>query len=242
MTVGPSIEDARRRVKAGGLRGLELSAWLAAHPPPDRDGAFETLLGLAPSRFQAPIGPDRMGYMPSAIAPVVRTVLDVPIAADDVFVDLGAGLGKVVMAVHLLTGARCRGVDLQADLVEQARVGAAGLAMGGVSFDHADAIDADLGDATVVFLYLPFTGAVLAKVMERLHVVAAKRAIVVCTLGLDLRGQPWLIERPTNEFWLSIYDTRVAGASPRLTSPAALAGPAAQAVAAGAPMMADDGR
>jgi precorrin-6B methylase 2 len=156
-----------------------------------------------------------MPYMPSAISQSVRAVLDVPITQHDVFVDLGAGLGKVTMIVHLLTGARSRGVELQSALVREASSQARELALDGVSFAEGDALEADVDDATVVFLYLPFTGDVLARVLQRLETVARRRQLVLCALGLDLRAD-WIAARPTEEFWLTIYDTRIAGAAPRL--------------------------
>jgi hypothetical protein len=212
---------ARERVRRGGLRGEDLLAWLGGHPPAARDAAMEQLLGIEKpaSTLGTPLGGDRMPYMPSAIAPIVRAVLDVPIAQGDVFVDLGAGLGKVVMAVHLLTGARARGVEVQPSLVAEARGRAAELALDGVEFVAGDALTADLDDATVVFLYLPFTGAVLEGVLRRLEAVAHRRQLVLCALGLDLRGADWIAPRPTEEFWLSIYDSRIEGAEPRPASP-----------------------
>ncbi len=209
--------QAQERIRRGELRGANLLAWIAEHPSDSRDRALEELLGIARPVDQlggAP-GADRMPYMPSAIAPVVRAVLDVPITRDDVFVDLGAGLGKAAMAVHLLTGARARGVELQPALVAAANARARELALDGVEFVQADALEADLDDATVVFLYLPFTGDVLAGVLRRLEAVARRRQLVICTLGLDLRGADWIAARPTEEFWLSIYDSRVPGAVPR---------------------------
>jgi hypothetical protein len=220
--------DPRERVRSGGLRGAELLAWLAEHPPAARDAAIERLLGIEQPRATlaraAPPGESRMPYMPSAIAPIVRAVLEVPITQDDVFVDLGAGLGKAAMAVHLLTGARARGVELQPALVNAASARATDLGLHGVSFIEGDALDADLEDATVVFLYLPFTGDVLAGVLRRLEAIARRRQLVVCSLGLDLRGADWLAPRPTDEFWLSIYDSQIPGAAPR---PARLALPLA---------------
>ncbi len=228
--------DPRERVRLGGLRGVDLLAWLAEHPPAERDAAIERLLGMAaapPPSGRIDGSEDRMPYMPSAIAPIVRAVLDVPITADDVFVDLGAGPGKVTMAVHLLTSARSRGVELQADLVAAGRAQASELGLCDVSFVECDALDADLEDATVVFLYLPFTGEVLAGVLRRLEAVARRRQLVICSLGLDLRGADWIAPRPTEEFWLSIYDSRIPGAEPR---PAAAPSPLAslgEAIASG---------
>jgi hypothetical protein len=225
---------ARERacIRSGGLRGEELLAWLAAHAPAERDTAIEHLLGIA----HRPVAKDRLDadlidYIPSGIAPIVRVVLDVPVAPEDVFVDLGAGLGKVAMVVHLLSGARTRGIELQADLVAGARTSAADLGLPHVSFELSDARDADLSDATVVFLYLPFTGATLSTVMQRLRAVAERRAIVLCTLGLDLRGFDWLTVRQTQEFWLSIYDSRFPGAVPRPLHKFAPLGSVGEAVA-----------
>jgi hypothetical protein len=222
----------RARIREGGLRGAELLAWLAARAPAQRDLALEQLLGIASRPLvKATLDADLVDYIPSGIAPIVRAVLDVPIVADDVFVDLGAGLGKVAMAVNLLSGARAHGVELQPELVTRALAGAADLGLDSVSFQQSDARDADLSRATVVFLYLPFTGATLAAVMARLSAVARRRALVVCTLGLDLRAFDWLTPRETQEFWLSIHDSRCPGAAPRPRSPAVSLGPWADAVA-----------
>jgi len=210
--------DLRSRVRRGGLRGAALLAWLAEIPAGERDAAFEQLLGIDDTPPQRPLGEGRMGYMPSGIAAIVRTVLDAPIGPDDVFVNLGSGLGKVAIAVHLLTGARARGVEVQADLATRARARAHDLALD-VAFVEGDALDADLDDATVFFLYLPFTGEVLDGVMKRLRVIAERKPIVVCALGLDLHASGWLVERPTQEFWLAIYDSRVGDLPPRVTPP-----------------------
>jgi hypothetical protein len=208
--------QARDRIRAGGLRGAELLAWLQAHPSGHRDAAIEQLLGIArpPAALGGAPGAERMPYMPSAISQSVRAVLDVPITRHDVFVDLGSGLGKVTMIVHLLTGARSRGVELQSALVREASTQARELALDGVSFAEGDALEADVDDATVVFLYLPFTGDVLARVLQRLETVARRRQLVLCALGFDLRAD-WIAARPTEEFWLTIYDTRIPGAAPR---------------------------
>jgi hypothetical protein len=223
--------DPRERVRRGGLRGAELLAWLGEHAIPARDPAIEALFGIARPPATPALGEHRMPYMPSAIAPIVRAVLDVPITARDVFVDLGAGLGKAAMAVHLLTGARARGIELQPALVTAARAQARELGLDGVSFVESDALDADLDDATVVFLYLPFTGDVLAGVLRRIEAVARRRQLVLCSLGLDLRGADWFVERPTEEFWLSIYDTRIAGAEPRPASAPSPLGALGEAIA-----------
>ena len=206
----------RERIRRGELRGDALLAWIAAIDPARRDAEVARLLGIDGAVDASPPGEDRVGYIPSGVAPIVRAIFDAPITKEDVFVDLGSGLGKVAMLVHLLTGARTRGVEIQPALVARARESAAALGLDAVSFEEKDARDADLAGGTVFFLYAPFTGPVLAATLERLRGVARTRDIVVCALGIDLRGPEWKPPRPTDSLWLSIHDS---GAAPRAAVP-----------------------
>jgi len=197
------------------MRGADLLAWLSTFPPCDRDAAIEAHLAIAERVSSAPPGEHLVGYHASGVAPIVRALVEVPVDRHDVVVDLGAGLGKVVLLAHLLTDAPARGVEVQAELVTRARAAAARL-RASVRFDCGDARDAELDDGTVFFLYTPFEGPVLAHVLRRLHAVARRRAIVVCALGIDLhRAAPWLVARPLDAFWLTIYDSAIPGADPR---------------------------
>jgi hypothetical protein len=198
------------------MRAASLLAWLASLPPSERDAAVEEHLGLADAAPPStPPGEDLIGYHASGVAPIVRMLLEVPVVAGDVLVDLGAGLGKVVLLTRLLTGATARGIELQPALVDRAREAAAKLGVD-VSFTQGDARHVDLDGGTVFFLYLPFTGPALADVVARLRTVASRRAIVVCALGVELdREAPWLVRRPVDSFWLTIYDSAVPGVLPR---------------------------
>ncbi|MDB4993832.1 MAG: hypothetical protein JWM74_1264 [Myxococcaceae bacterium] len=190
-------------------------------PEGARDAAVEARLGIAEpaSAVHPPPGDHLIGYHASGVTSIVRALHEVPVVPDDVVIDLGAGLGKVVLLARLLTGATARGVELQGALVDRARAAASALGLD-VAFTHADAREAELDDGTVFFLYLPFTGPVLAAVLERLHAIARRRDIVVCALGVDLdRVAPWLLARKElDTFWLSIYDTRLPGASRRASA------------------------
>ena len=53
---------------------------------------------------------------------------------------------------------------------------------------------------------------------------------MLCALGLDLRAD-WIAARPTDEFWLTIYDTRIAGAAPRPVRAPLLFGSLGEAIA-----------
>jgi hypothetical protein len=177
-------------------------------------------------------GPHHVGYHASGVAAILQMLIEVPVVAGDVLVDLGAGLGKVVLLTRLLTGASVRGVEMQPALVSRAREAADRLGLQDVTVAQGDAREADLAGGTVFYLYAPFTGPVLVEVMDRLRCVATRRAIVVCTLGLDLeREAPWLVRRPLDSFWLAIYDSVERGAVPRARAVSPIRGPLAEAIA-----------
>lgn len=169
----------------------------------ERDLSLLIEAELAEGFDSAPPGEHLIGYHASAIEPILRVAREV--SEGDVFIDLGCGAGKVVLTVAALTGARARGIEIQPELVERARRAAARLDID-AEFVVADARDAELGDGTVFYLYLPFTGPVLDRVLERLYAIALQRPIVVCALGVDLERFAWLRRRELDEFWLAIYD------------------------------------
>jgi hypothetical protein len=223
------------------MRGAELLSWLAKLPPLARDQAIEEHLGLRGARpSPKPPGDELLGYHPSSVAPIVRAFMEAPVSAEDVVIDLGAGLGKVVLLAHLLTCAAARGVEIQPSLVARARTIAARLGAY-VTYAEADARTADVDDGTVFFLYAPVSGTALAEVVRRLRRVAEKHAIVVCALGLDMTparagakgygDASWLVPRPTDAFWLTIYDSVVPGVPARGARAPAITGRDAEIVA-----------
>lgn len=186
------------------LRGNELRELVLSAD----DAAVEEHLGVrAPERSSAPPGADLVGYHASGARAVLEAVEQAPIRAADVVIDLGAGLGKPGLLIHLLTGARVRGIELQADLVRHARIAIARAGAGDVTIEQGDAAEAPIEDGTVFFLYAPFTGPVLERVVDRLDDLASRKRIVVCTLGIDLpRTARRLVRRPLDSFWLAIHD------------------------------------
>lgn len=94
-------------------------------------------------------------YLPSPRATVDEMLRLADVGPRDVVYDLGAGDGRVVIAAAAKFGARGVGVEIDAQLVEQARRNAqqAGVA-GRVSFVVQDLFATDLSEATVVALYL----------------------------------------------------------------------------------------
>jgi SAM-dependent methyltransferase len=203
---------ARAEIESGALRGAALLELLLAVPVLDRDGWVDELLGFdepPPDIANLPRG--AVPYLPSGVDEILAMVVEVPVRPDDELVDLGSGLGRVVILAHLLSGARACGVEIQEPLVRRARARCVELALPLVSFVHANAADAEL-DGSIFFLYSPFNGDMLSAVLRRLEEVARRRPIVVCAVCLEFRGVPWLRARKTAKVSLAIYDSCVHGA------------------------------
>lgn len=58
------------------------------------------------------------------------------------------------------------------------------------------------------YLYAPFNGEMLARVLVRLEVVARRRRIVVCAVGLEFQDVPWLRAKKSSSCRsLTIYES-----------------------------------
>ena len=117
----------------------------------------------------------------------VRVVLElaerVNWGPEDVFFDLGSGLGQVVMLVNILTRVVAKGVEIEPAYCAYARACAAARGLSDVEFIEGDARVADLSAGTVFFLFTPFKGEVFCQVMERVRVLALTREIRVISYG-----------------------------------------------------------
>ena len=196
---------ARAELEAGALRGPALLERLRAIPFVDRDAWIDEVLGFEPPPPDLPDLPvGAVPYLPCGVDEIMAMVQAVPLGPDDHLVDVGSGLGRVVIVAHLLSGARASGVELQAHLVERARARGAALRLPAVSFVHANAAELAL-DGSVFFLYAPCNGELLTRVVARLERLARARRFVVCTVGLEL-DEPWLRARPSAHAALALYD------------------------------------
>ncbi|HEX5061262.1 MAG TPA: methyltransferase domain-containing protein [Kofleriaceae bacterium] len=195
----------RADIESGALRGGELLAVLRDVPFVDRDAWTDEVLGFAapPPDVQLPRG--SVPYLPCGVDEIMAMVEAVPLRPTDEVVDLGSGLGRVVVLAHLLAGMKACGIEIQEHLVASARATAAALGLSAVSFVHANAADAVL-DGSVFFLFAPFNGEMLANVVRRLEDLAQERSFVVCTVGIELDA-PWLRRRVASHRTLVIYDT-----------------------------------
>lgn len=197
--------DAHRALASGKLHGERLLARLRAVPEQARETWLDRALALPDPPPDEALPRGAVPYLPAGVEEILTVIASVPISATDTFVDIGSGLGRVVLLVHLLTGARAHGIEIQAPLVQLARRTAAKLRLTQVSFERADASDVRL-DGTVFFLYSPLTGEALQRLLIALRELSERQAIVVCAVGLSLDHEPWLSPRPRSSAAVTCYD------------------------------------
>jgi protein-L-isoaspartate O-methyltransferase len=202
-------EIAAARLSHGALRTLfEAPAAL------ERDHFVEELLGIAypPLDEPAPV-PELIAYTPSGYDEIVHAIDATGLGPGDCFLDVGSGLGKAVMLAALLTGAVSCGVERDPKLHALAESAARALALKSVRFEQADALEMVVPDADVVFMYLPFTGSTLARVLERLLDAARTgrartRSRFLCSAALDLARYPDFTPLGSPQSWLQVYGWR----------------------------------
>ncbi len=161
-----------------------------------RDELVSGVLQLPePSEPNRQTSPEMVPYQPTPVRHILHLIADAAITEEDVFVDIGSGLGHVPLLVSVMTGAKSIGVEVEAGYVASAHECAQGLHLNRVQFIARDARDADLSGGSVFYLYTPFTGAILTDVLSSLRREGMRRAIKVCSLGpctQRISNEPWL--------------------------------------------------
>ena len=152
-------------------------------------------------------------YQPTPASVILELSERIDFQEQDVFCDLGSGLGKVTALVHVLTGVRALGVEYQPDFCAYAAAQAQRLALMGVSYLNADARCVDYAEMNVFFLFNPFGGDIFPAVFETLHQHARRRPIRVASYGASsapLANLDWLQLVPPSdlsEFALCIFQS-----------------------------------
>jgi hypothetical protein len=155
--------------------------------------------------------PDMVFLQPTPARIVLELVERIGITTDDIFYDLGSGLGQVAILVGLLSGAKTKGIEFEPAYCDYARRCAEKLNLSRVEFANVDARDADYSDGTIFFMYTPFGGSMLQEVLEGLWSESQKRTIRICTYGPctpRVSEQTWLRridQNPDHEYALAIF-------------------------------------
>ena len=156
--------------------------------------------------------PEMVPYQPTPIRHILHLVSATALSKDDVFVDLGSGLGHVPLLVSMATGTQCLGIEVQAAYVASAQECARSLRLGRVRFIPQDAREADLSNGTVFYLYSPFNGSILTDVLRALQMESTRRSIKICSLGPCTRiiaNETWLKARALPDTGrISVFDSQ----------------------------------
>ena len=102
---------------------------------------------------------------------------------NDVFFDLGSGLGQVAILANLISGVPARGIEYEPAYYNYAKDCALRLNLADVEFVNADARWGDYTDGTIFFMYTPFEGRMLQDMLDVLQGEAQKRRIRIFTYG-----------------------------------------------------------
>lgn len=157
-----------------------------------------------------------MHYIPSSYKDVFSFLDQAGIGSDDVVTDLGCGLGRVVFAAAHRRAARVEGVDLIPSLISGAETNLASSRMKhrDIQFHARNALDHDLSETTLLYMFHPFGPEILGEVMEKARnarrAAGARRPLRIAYVNpvgeAVLNDSGWL--RPTGDMpprrqWLS---------------------------------------
>jgi SAM-dependent methyltransferase len=184
---------ARRLIQEGRQDPKAFRADLLGVPPGVRDRWVDSVLGLGELPDDGPELPRGCApYVPCSVDALLRIVDQAPVRSSDVFVDVGSGLGRAAVLVHLLTGAGAIGLEVQPALVAASRDLVSRLRISRVSCVEGDAASLTrfITIGSVFFLYCPFGGDRLAKVLAHLEPVARTRTLRLCCVDRPLPPCP----------------------------------------------------
>lgn len=148
-------------------------------------------------------------------ARIILNLIDaVRFLPNDVFVDIGSGLGLVVMLVRLLTGVQSVGIEFDPAYCAYAQKCAADLNLKDITFIQSDARNANLNIGSIFYLFTPFVNEIFESVLERLRYTSIRHQIYICSYGTityDLAKIPWLqIRDPAmvHDFKLGVFSSK----------------------------------
>lgn len=190
-----NAEEMRVSITQGAISPAQFQAAFLEIPGLDRDAWVDAVFGLdelPDDGAELPQG--CVPYLPCGVDALLRIANGLPVRADDVFVDVGAGIGRAAVWMHLFTGARAIGIEVQSGHVHRARQLVQRMGLSKTTFVHGDALHEaeSLAQGTVFFLYCPFSGERLGRFLEQLRMIAREKPISVCAVDLPLPKFSWL--------------------------------------------------
>lgn len=190
-----ALARVREAVFERRLTAAEFREALGAVSTRDRDVWVNALFGCEDIPDDGPDLPRGcVPYLPCSVDTLLSLVERLELHERDVFVDVGAGVGRAALFVHLASGAGAMGIEIQSQLVDTAWSLASNLAVERFGFIRGDAVALTgyLMVGTVFFLYCPFSGQRLEQLLDELEAVALTRRIRICAVDMSLPPRPWL--------------------------------------------------
>jgi hypothetical protein len=141
--------------------------------------------------------PEMVYYQKTPARLILELIKRAAFKTNDVFFDLGSGLGQVTILVNLLSSVISKGVEFEPAFCNYAKACANDFYLYGVEFLNTDARYADYSSGTVFYMYTPFEGKILQEVLQNLNGEAKRRKIRIFTYGPvtpEVARQSWLIK------------------------------------------------
>lgn len=201
-------DEIRHRIERGEQDPAAFRAAILRIPHIERDAWLDRVLDLGELPEDDPALPSGcVPYLPCGVDALLRAVAQIPIRPSDVVVDVGAGVGRAAAFLHLATGASVIGIEIQPRLVLASRALAVRLRLTRMSILEGDAPDlvAHLTTGSIFFLYCPFSGERLTKVLDALESIARNKTLRVCSVDLPIAPCDWLVPEPPIARDLVIY-------------------------------------
>lgn len=127
--------------------------------------------------------PEMVFYQKTPARIVFEMAAKLQVNQDDIFFDLGSGLGQVPILMNLIAGVKTLGIEYEPAYCTYAQTCASQLSLSNVKFINQDARSADYSDGVIFFMYTPFGGNILKEVLEMLEKESLQRTIRVFTYG-----------------------------------------------------------
>jgi hypothetical protein len=140
----------------------------------------------------------------------------------DVFYDLGAGYGRILLYGALTSSAMFRGIEIVPQRVNEVTRAQKRLQLPNIEIRQGNVEEIDFSDGTIFFLYDPFFRDVLRGVGARLREIARRRMIRIASLAgsndyflaqtwLREVASPYVVRRPGCRYGLLFFESERIG-------------------------------
>lgn len=200
----------KSKLRSGSLTPADFRAELERRPSYEWDALARRLFAAHHvPRAEKERQPGMVHYLPSPMDAILQIVG--LLRPDDVFYDIGSGLGLVTMLVAWLSNARVKGVELEPAYHRHAVEAAERFAID-VTYLLGDARRIDYSDGTVFYLYDTFRGEILQEMIALLRTHAASRPIRILSRGEStpvFEGVDWLVKVADRPSRLTLFESRL---------------------------------